>query len=124
MHVKASEKLDVITIKKILGYIKNIEECFEHFDIKSSHDLESMRLAQLATTQAITNMFEAKKKLRPEAIDVIPVFDRVKIGRARNIASHDYDSVDFNIIFDICKRLMGEAVNNELNRVISVEISN
>ena len=122
--MKPSEKTDIVCIKKIIKYIGSINECFTHFKINSHEDLENTHLAQLAVTQAITNIYEAKKRFRPEAISLIPNFDKIKISRARNIASHDYESVDFVIIYGICQGLMRNSVLDELNEVIISENEN
>jgi uncharacterized protein with HEPN domain len=48
----------------------------------------------------------------------MPKFNNIKIAGARNIASHDYEKVNFRIIFDICGMLLSEEVEKELKDVI------
>ena len=60
-----------------------------------------------------------KKKLTDKALIKLPKFDKIRLANARNIASHDYDSLDFGTIYTICKRrLLGENVKNELEGVL------
>jgi uncharacterized protein with HEPN domain len=79
--------------------------------------LKSERLSQFAVTQIITNIYELKKKLTPEVLIDMPNFDKIKLAGARNIASHDYEQVNFRMIYDICDMLTSEAVESELSGV-------
>ena len=117
--MKKNNKTDKICIEKILGYVEHIRDCFERYNIKSHNDLENEKLAQFAITQIITNIHELKKKLTDEALLKLPEFDKIRLAGARNIASHDYDSLDFEVIYRICKRrLLSENVKNELEGVL------
>jgi len=53
-----------------------------------------------------------------ETLSDLQTFSRVRVTGARNIASHDYERVNFEIIYDICKMLICEKVTNELREVI------
>lgn len=105
---------DKVCIEKIIKNIDRIEAAFEHFEIETPEDLIDCDLAQLAITQAITNIHETKKLLRQETLDNIRNFDTIKVAAARNIASHDYDSVNFKIIYDISVRLISEPIKEVL----------
>ena len=109
-----SYKTDKICIEKIIKYINDIKTCFSHFDINSPDDLENTRLAQLAITQSITNIHEIKKHMEQEVLDSLSDFNGIKISAARNIASHDYENVNFKIIYDVCNKLTADAVTEEL----------
>ncbi|MCL1994680.1 MAG: hypothetical protein FWG63_00570 [Defluviitaleaceae bacterium] len=113
--MKKNHKTDKICIEKILAYIGYVEECFRQYEIKSPEDLEDQKLAQFAITQIITNIYELKKKLTNEILLKLPEFDKIRLANARNIASHDYDSLDFETIYRLCKlRILNESVKNEL----------
>ena len=117
--MKKSDKTDKICIEKILRYIGYIQECFEHYEIKNHSDLEDKKLAQFAITQIITNIHELRKKLTDEVLLKLPEFDKIRLSNARNIASHDYDSLDFEAVYRICnRRLLSENVKNELEGVL------
>ena len=117
--MKKNDKTDKICIAKILRYIGDIKECFEFYGIKSYSDLESKRLAGYAVTQIITNIHELKKKLTDTVLLKLPEFDKIRLTNARNIASHDYDGLNFEAIYTICKRrLLNENVKNELEGVL------
>jgi len=117
--VKPSAKTDIICVEKILKYIDDIKDCLEHFNIKSHNDLKSTRLSQLAITQVITNICEVKKKITPETLQNLQKFDRIKVVGARNIASHDYERINFKIIYDICNMLSCDKVIAELKEVVN-----
>ena len=117
--MKKNSNTDKICIEKILRYVGDIRECFEHYDIKSYRDLESKRLAQYAITQIITNIHELKKKMTDEVLSKLPEFDKIRLANARNIASHDYDSLDFEIVYRMCeRRLLSDTAKNELEGVL------
>ena len=113
--MKKSERTDKVCIEKILGYIGDIKECFEHYGINSHEELEDKKLAQYATTQILTNIYGLKKKVTESTLSNLPEFDKIRLATARNIASHDYDEINFKIVYDICKKkLLSETVMNEL----------
>jgi uncharacterized protein with HEPN domain len=116
--MQPSAKADKIRIAKILKYTEDIKECFKHFNITSYNDLKAVRLSQFAVTQIITNIYELKKKLTLEALLDMPNFDNVKMAGARNIASHDYEQINFRMIYDICAMLTSETVISELIGVL------
>lgn len=77
------------------------------------------KLAQFAIIQIITNIHELKKKLTDEVLLKLPEFDKIRLANARNIASHDYDSLDFEAIYTICKRRrLGDNVKKEMEGVL------
>lgn len=119
--MKQSLENDKICIEKIMNYIGDIKDCFTHFDINSYSDIESERIAQLAITQCITNIYETKKNVQQTTLDNIPEFDQIKLSTARNIASHDYDSLNFEVIYRISTKLMSdkiyEVLENEYNNI-------
>ena len=119
--MKKNDKTDKICIEKILRYIGDIKECFEFYDIKSHSDLESKRLAGYAVTQILTNIYAAKQKLTNEALMKLPEFDRIKLAGARNIAGHDYDRVNFEMIYDFCNMLLSDKIKSELSEVLNDE---
>ena len=50
-----------------------------------------------------------------EVLSKLPEFDKIRLANARNIASHDYDSLDFEIIYRMCeRRLLSDTAKNEL----------
>jgi uncharacterized protein with HEPN domain len=116
--MRQSEKTDIICVGKILKYIGEISDCFEHFNISSCSGFKESRLSQLAITQLITNIYSLKQKIKPDTLPNLPEFDRLRLVTARNIASHDYERVNFEIIYDICKRLTSKNIVNELTEVI------
>lgn len=114
-------KTNKACIEKIFKYINDIQTCLNHFSIASFADLENKRLAQLAITQSITNISEAKKLMSQKVLNKMPAFNDIKILAARNLASHDYENVNFRIIYDVCKKLTADTVmevlTDEYNRL-------
>jgi len=111
-----SHKLDIICIDKILKYVKTINDACAMFNIGSADDLENNHICQLAITQAITNIYELRQKMQDTTLTEMAQFSKLRLGlkAARNIASHDYDSLDFGIINRIVKQLSSQALIKEL----------
>jgi uncharacterized protein with HEPN domain len=105
---------DIVYIEKILKYISLIEETFGHFNITGAEELILSEIAELAVTQIITNIYESKKKLSGEALNNLTEFNKLRISGARNIASHDYENLNFHIIYSICEKLVSEKIRKEL----------
>ena len=116
--MKKSDKTDKICIEKIQSYIGDIGNCFERYEIKSYNDLRGERLAQYAITQILTNIHEVKKKLTDEIVLKLPEFNKIKLAGARNIASHDYERLDFEIIYRRANQLLRENIISEMEGMI------
>ena len=112
--MKQSFETDKICIEKIINYIDDIQDCFLHFDIYSYNDFGRKRLAQFAISQIITNIYETKKDMQQATLDKIPEFDKIRLAATRNIASHDYENLNFKIIYEICGKLNSEQIKGAL----------
>ncbi|MCL2851559.1 MAG: hypothetical protein FWE20_00790 [Defluviitaleaceae bacterium] len=118
--MKQSYKLDEVCIERILRYIKNIHDAYMTFKITSADELASNDLAHLAITQIITNIYELRQKISADTLAKVPLFDKIGLKAARNIASHDYDSLDFDIIYRRTQQLIKPEIYAELERVRDV----
>ena len=65
-------------------------------------------------TQIITNVYEISRKLQDSTLQNLISFNSPMLRKARQIASHDYDALDFRSIYNLCTVLTGESVINEL----------
>ena len=117
--MKKSQKTDARCIELMLKYISHMEEAYNHYNISSKNDLEENVLCHLAITQLITNVYECSKKLREKALDEMPLFSSMKrsLRTARNIASHEYEEVDFKVLHDAVTQLLRKKVTSELEGV-------
>ena len=115
--MKADARTDIQCISRLVKHINSISEAFAVLNISNINDYLANNICQLATAQAITNIHELKKKLREETLDKLPTLCKVRTKFVRNIASHDYDKLDFQIIFDRLKQLLNPAIIKELERV-------
>ena len=115
--MKHSKKLDAICIGKILKYIQTINDAYNTFSIGSGDDLDGNGICQLAIAQAITNIYQLRQKIQEETLTKMPMFNRIGLKAARNIASHDYDSLDFNIVYKRTLQLLRQELSDELEAV-------
>ena len=120
--MKQSYELDAVCIRKILKHIKAINSAYTTFKIGNSENLEHNDICQLAITQALTNIHQLRQKIQDETLAKVPLFAKLRLGlkAARNIASHDYDSLDFGIIYKITNRLLDQALIDELEAAKNV----
>jgi len=107
-------------IEKILKWTNKIRDVLHEFDINSFRDFERDETCQLAISQLITNVHELTKKINKDIIDKMPILAKSRVGlkNARNISSHDYDSLDYKIVYDIVKDLISTKFKNELEEMI------
>ena len=121
--MQKSNQFDIQKLNSIIKSISNIKLCFKQHDINNVNDLKNDEVAQAACTQFITNIYENKKKLQDETYNKLIETNKIKLAGARHIASHDYDSVNFIVIYSICNQLIKAEIITELCDVI-LEIEN
>ena len=117
--MKQSTKTDLVCIKKILKYIALIDKTYSQLKVNSLQDLESNEICQLAIAQAVTNIYEVKKQIQEHTLCKAPEFNKILLKAARNIASHDYDSLDFKIIYRRTLQLLKHEITVELEAIIN-----
>jgi len=114
--MKKSQKTDARCIELMLKYISHMEEAYNHYNISSKNDLEENVLCHLAITQLIINVHECKKKVTAESLSHLPHF--LTLGRslkmARNIAGHEYDEINFELLHRLIIRLTDDKTIREL----------
>jgi len=91
---------------------------YTHFNITSVDALKCNDIAQLAISQAITNVYELCKKIRIETINKMPLLKSINLKVSRNISSHDYDRLDFAVTYKQTKLLLNPEIYNELEATI------
>jgi uncharacterized protein with HEPN domain len=117
--MEKSIKLDINKINGIIKSLTNIKKCFDQHSVNNANNLKNDEVAQAACTQFITNIYEDKKKLRDETLNKLIELNKIRLAGARNIASHDYDSLEFSVIFLICTQLTKAAVLSEAYKILS-----
>ena len=116
--IKNSFNVNKQCVIKILKYTDENKQVLQQGNIETAQDLERSLSPKYAVTQLITNIYEVSKKLQPDILQSLTEFNRIKTRTARQIASHDYVKVDFNIILNICKNLTKDNVIAELNNFL------
>ena len=115
--MQKSRENDILRLTGIIKAINGIKKCFKDYNIESFNDLKIEIIAQAACTQFITNIYENKNKLLDETYVELPLLNNIKLAGARHIASHDYDNVNFVIIYKICNQLTQEAIFLEIEAI-------
>ena len=107
-------------IEKILKWTKKIQDVLDKFDINDYESFEQDEICQLAINQLITNIHELTKKVDNETLNKMPILAKSKLGlkNARNISSHDYDSLDFRIVYRLVMDLLSSNFKIELEGIL------
>lgn len=84
-----------------------VQERFAHIHISDDFVLSSegatMLDAIVMRLQVIGESVKKLEKIDPALLDRYTVIEWSKISRFRDLVSHHYDSVDHEIIYDICR---------------------
>ena len=56
--------------------------------------------------------------MQDETLSSLKEFSKIRLRTTRQIASHDYASIDFKLVFNICNRITKDSVNDELSEFI------
>jgi uncharacterized protein with HEPN domain len=113
--VKKSLNTDKQCVEKILKYIQNIRQALDHESVKSYESLEDTISAKFAVTQLITNIYELSKHMQETSLSSLKEFGKIRLRTTRQIASHDYASIDFKLVYTICLKLIAKSVSDELS---------
>ena len=114
-----SYEQDIQKLNSIVKSITNIKVAFEKFSINDVSNFQNNELVQLCCTQILTNIYQDKKALDENIYNKLTELNKIELGKPRNIASHDYNSLDFSIIYGICKRLVKSIVLSEIYAVLA-----
>jgi uncharacterized protein with HEPN domain len=120
--MKKTAETDRHTAAKIQKYIADIKQILSNDNIGCFQELRRSLSAKYAITQLITNIYETARRFREEALKTsLPTFSNINLKRTRQLASHDYMSIDFKPVFEICQQLMSKKVREELERLVGKE---
>jgi len=116
-----NSKREITRLKKIIRYTEELKRVIEIFKIESYTDLDDEYIALSSITQTITNINELKKALNEQTLTDTPIFQAIKTGTTRNIAAHDYDSINTYAVYNVMTRLISEENIKEIEAVIDGE---
>jgi len=105
---------NINNISRIVKEIHVLRDGMRTFNIDSASALKKSNFAQRICTQCITTIEANKRLLGDEVISNLPLFNAINLKRTRDISSHDYGSVDMNIVYRICTKLAEKGVLFEL----------
>jgi len=108
-------------IEKILKWIKTMRRLFSEFSIETVEDYENCETCQLAISQLVTNVYELVKKIDENFYEYIPKLMNLKrrIKLSRNIASHDYENLDLDIVYKLVLSITRTEITEELEAIIN-----
>jgi len=107
-------------IGRILKWINKMRNLLNEFSILDFDDFENNETCQLAISQLITNVYELVRKIDENFYIHIPKFIKLRnrIKLSRNIASHEYEFLDLDIVYRLVLNLTDEKIINELEAAI------
>ena len=108
-------------VEKILKWTNAMKDIFAELKINSLEDFENNLTCQLAISQLITNVHELLKKIEDDFHKEIPLFMQLRrrIKLSRDIASHDYESLDLDIVYKLLQSLMSDEIIKELEAALN-----
>ena len=99
---------DRIILQKIQNYIQRIAPIYETIKDMPEHQLLELN-DSFALTQYLTNIHSLFQNISSDEIFRLQVDFGIKaLSTCRNIAAHDYDSLDWARVKQICKKLLSE----------------
>jgi uncharacterized protein YutE (UPF0331/DUF86 family) len=114
---------DRVILGKIKSYLARVQK---YYDIINHLDEEEIvQLDQsLALTQCITNMHSlAQHVTNDEIAQKLYLFSSRGVASCRNISAHDYDSLDWERVKDLCKKLLSDKTTVALEDSIKIALS-
>ncbi|MCL2047961.1 MAG: hypothetical protein FWG87_04460 [Defluviitaleaceae bacterium] len=111
---------DRIILNKIKNYLVRVQRYYDL--IKDLDEEEISALDQsLALTQCITNMHSlAQHVVNDEIAQRLYVFSSRGIASCRNISAHDYDSLDWERVKELCRKLLSEKTSTAISESIKI----
>ncbi|MDR1663500.1 MAG: hypothetical protein LBR83_01065 [Clostridiales bacterium] len=96
-------------VSHIEKYARKLREIFPHIEHETDEQIED-GIYGLALTQSLTNIYEACMKVNSEELEdkLLPIIRKTKV--ARNIASHNYDAINWSIVKNNCRIVIKLAV--------------
>ena len=117
-----SQRTDEIILIKIKKYSSHLKNVYEKIRFLTEDELEDSLYAYSAA-QLITNLKESYDMFTSEEMqERYKLLRQPSIVRIRNIASHDYEALNWSIVKTGCKRIT-EAYDNNYHAA-SLEILN
>ena len=109
---------------KIAKYISMLKDAYSQ--IKNLPDDEiNDSLNGLALTQCITNLYELTIRIEDENVsDKLFFLSSGRVARLRNISAHDYDSVNWNIVKEVCRKIISQISQDLLNECLETLAQN
>jgi len=99
---------DRIILQKIQNYVERIRPIYSQ--IKDMNEVELLELNDsFALTQYLTNIHSLFMNIASDDISRKQVDFGIKsLSTCRNISAHDYDSLDWNRVKQLCKKLLSD----------------
>ena len=100
---------------KIQKYIVILRRLYGDIESLPSDELDES-IEALALSQCMTNLFELSSKISDDTVaDKLNILSSGRIAGFRNIASHDYDSINWNIAKKNCKMVLTVVTEDCIN---------
>jgi uncharacterized protein with HEPN domain len=121
--LKKSVRQDITKLNDIIESLTTIRQALGQYKITTHEHLAENKVARAACTQLITNVYEAvnheRHGLRDTTVKRLTKLGSVSLERTRNIASHDYLSVNFSVVYYLCVKITKSDVLAEVYGVLS-----
>lgn len=107
--------------KRLSDILKQVNNIFTFMNGKTRKNLEEDLLLEYGVNRALGIIGEAAGKLSKEFKDAHPDISWGDMTGLRNRIIHDYDGLDFDILYNIIKKMLPE-LRNKLKDIPGVNV--
>lgn len=107
-------------LQKIKKYRNALSKSYEKIKDLPEKDLD-INDSAAATTQYITAISELAKLIENEEIEEkIAYLVKGRVQRTRNIAAHDYYSINWTLVKDVCRNILDKVTDKVIDQCIEI----
>ncbi len=101
--------------------ISDLKDSLQEFKIQSFQDLKNSRFGKYSITQIITIIYGLSTHIRETMLKRLLAFNGIDMNVTRNISSHNYDALNYRILYSIIEKLIDDKIFNELSDYLGVD---
>lgn len=105
---------------KIKKYKNKLVKVYDIIEMQSDEEIDD-GLDGLALAQCLTNLYELALRLESEDIsNCLSILTSKKIQKTRNIASHDYDAINWAFVKLNCKSILESLTDDIIEKCFKI----
>jgi len=115
---------DEQVIVKIIKHMTKLNSLYASIKNLTSDEIDA-GIEGLALAQCITNLYELAIKIEDDDVsEKLSILRTGRVARMRNISAHEYDSVNWDIAKDTCRKIINQITQNLLDKCLATLAKN